>query len=330
MQEQDRDHFEQTLKELAGDKPDTAKLYELSNLHGEALEKLTQAWPSLPEERREDILARLTEIAEADFEADFAEVFKLCLKDPGSRVRVAALEGLWEVDDVVLVRPMVEMLCTDPSVLVREAAASGLSRFALMAEMKRLPSRLSELVWGALWEAAHDPEEDLTVRRRSIEALAYFDRPEVTELIRQAYADDEPKMRVSAVFAMGRSGDQEWSEIVLAELETDDVEMRYEATRACGELRLIETTQQLSWLVADADTEVKLAAVWSLGQIGTPEARRVLEICYEQGDEALQDAAEEALDEMDFVRGNLDFPLYDYMGEEDEEGLLPWDEEEDD
>ncbi|HUT20403.1 MAG TPA: HEAT repeat domain-containing protein [Anaerolineae bacterium] len=324
---QEQGSFEQTLKELAKDKPDEATLYELSNLHGETLEKLDQAWPSLPEERREYIVARLAEIAEADFEADFAELFKLCLKDPSPRVRATAIDGLWEVEDVILVRPMIDMLREDPSVLVREASAAGLSRFALMAEMKRLPSRLSEMVWDVLWDAAHDPEEDLAVCRRSIEALAHFDRPEVAQLIRQAYADDEPKMRVSAVFAMGRSSDQDWSEVVLAELETDDAEMRYEAARACGELRLIEATQQLSRLVADADTEVKLAAVWSLGQISTPEAQRVLEICYEQGDEALQDAAEEALDEMDFVQGNLDFPLYDLTGEEGEEPL-PWDEEE--
>ena len=324
---QEQGDFEQTLKELAQDKPDEATLYELSNLHGETLEKLCQVWPSLPKERREYIVARLAEIAEADFEADFAELFKLCLEDLSPRVRATAIEGLWEVEDVILVRPMIEMLREDPSVLVREASASGLSRFALMAEMKRLPSRLAEMVWDVLWDAAHDPEEDLAVCRRSIEALAYFDRPEVAQLIRQAYADDELKMRASAVFAMGRSSDQGWSEVVLAELETDDAEMRYEATRACGELRLIEATQQLSRLVTDADTEVKLAAVWSLGQLGTPEARRVLEICSEQGDEALQDAAEEALDEMDFMQGDLDFPLYDLTGEEGEE-LLPWDEEE--
>lgn len=326
MQEQDSERLKGIIQELARGKPETAKLYELSNLNGEALQVLDQNWASLPEERREEIVTRLAEIAEADFEADYTEVFKLCLKDPYARVRAAAVEGLWEVEDAALVRPMVEMLRQDPSVIVREAVASGLSRFALMAELKRLPARLAESVWHALWYAAHSLEEDLSVRRRSIEALAYFDRPEVTELIQQAYADDEPKMRVSAVFAMGRSGDQEWSEVVLAELETEDSEMRYEATRACGELRLIEATQQLSWMVADADVEVKMAAVWSLGQIGTPEARRVLEICYEQGDEALQDAAEEALDEMDFMQGSLDFPLLDLGGEEDE--LLPWDEEE--
>lgn len=323
----EQDDIQRTLSELAAGQLEDAVLYNLSNLHGEALAALASTWPSLPDERRQRIVARLAEIAEADFEADFCELFKIALHDPDPHVRAAAIEGLWEVDDVILVRPMVDLLRHDPSILVREAAASALSRFALLAELGRLPARLAQKVWDVLWEAVHDPEQDLSVRRRSIEALAYFDRPEVRRVIQDAYADDEPKMRVSAVFAMGRSKDQDWSEIVLAELETDDPEMRYEAARACGELRLIEATAQLSRLVADVDPEVRMVAVWSLGQIGTPEARRVLEICYEQGDEALQDAADDALAEMDFIQGDLDFSMYDFEGEEDDE-LLPWDEDE--
>jgi HEAT repeat protein len=324
---QEQDDIQHALGELAAGKLDDAVLYKLSNLHSEALAAFARAWPSLPDERRQRIVARLAEIAEADFEADYCELFKIAIHDPDPHVRAAAIEGLWEVDDVILVRPMVDMLRRDPSLLVREAAASALSRFALLAELGRLPARLAQKVWDVLWEAIHNPEEDLSVRRRSIEALAYFDRPEVRRVIEAAYADDEPKMRVSAVFAMGRSSDQDWSEIVLAELETEDPEMRYEAARACGELRLIEATAQLSRLVTDVDPEVKMVAVWSLGQIATPEARRVLEICYEQGDEALQDAADDALAEMDFMQGDVDFSMYDFGSEEDDE-LLPWDEDE--
>ena len=323
----EQDDIQHALGELADGPLEDAALYNLSNLHGEALAVLADAWPALPDERRQRIVARLVEIAEADFEADFSELFKIALRDLDAHVRAAAIEGLWEVDDVVLVRPMVDILRRDSSILVREAAASALSRFALLAELGRLPARLAQKVWDVLWEVIHDFEQDLSVRRRSIEALAYFDRPEVRRVIETAYADDEPKMRVSAVFAMGRSNDQDWSEIVLAELETDDPEMRYEAARACGELRLAEATGQLSRLVADVDPEVKMVAIWSLGQIATPEARRVLEICYEQGDEALHDAADDALAEMDFLQGDLDFSLYDFGGKEDDE-LLPWDEDE--
>jgi HEAT repeat protein len=134
----------------------------------------------------------------------------------------------------------------------------------------------------------------------------------VSQVIQRAYDDVEPKMRVSAVFAMGRSADEKWGDKVLAELDQDDAEMRYEAARACGELHLIEAILSLSRMVVDPDLEVRLAAIGALGRIGGAEARRVLQICSEEGDEALRDAAEEALDELDFMQESLDFPLYEF------------------
>ena len=311
------EEFEQVLEQLAQDSPPEATLYLLSNLHGKELARLTQVWPTLPKEHRHAIATRLVEIGEDDFEVDFCEVFKIGLQDADARVRVSAIEGLWEVEKIALLRLIIRMLEQDPSVLVREAAATSLSRFALLAELGRLQPRQVDLIWNALWTAIRSPTEDMSVRRRAIESIAYFDRPEITRLIQETYKNEEPKMRVSAVFAMGRSGDQEWADKVLEELYTDDPEMRYEATRACGELKLIEATSALSKLVADTDPEIKFAAVWALGQIGTPEARRVLEICNEQGDEALEDAAENALAEMDFMDGDIEFPIYDPSDDED-------------
>ena len=53
MEEKESERLKETIEVLARDKPETARLYELSNLHGEALQVLKQAWPTLPDERRE-------------------------------------------------------------------------------------------------------------------------------------------------------------------------------------------------------------------------------------------------------------------------------------
>jgi HEAT repeat protein len=324
---QEQDDLDRLLADLMGGELAEASLYNLSNLHGPELRQLTEAWPKLSTERRQEIVARLNEIAEADFEVDYSEVFKIALEDPDPTVRAGAIDGLWEVEDPILIRPITRMMLEDPAVQVREAAALALSRFALMAEMKNLQPRQAERIWEALWKVIQRPQEDVSVRRRAVEALAYFDRSEVSDVIARAYEDAEPKMRISAIFAMGRTTSDEWAAPVLAELESEDPEMRYEATRACGELRLIEATQDLSMLVTDPDAEVKLAAVWSLGQIGTSEAQRVLEICAEQGDEALQEAAEEAMEWLAFMQGEIDLSFYDFAGQEDED--IFWDDEED-
>jgi HEAT repeat protein len=319
--------FESLLNGLRAPELSDAALYRLSGLHGAQLRKLSAAWPSLPTEVRQRIALRLDEIAEADFETDFCEVFKICLTDLDPQVRMVGVDGLWEDQDVSLVRPLVDLLLKDEAEMVREAAATSLSRFALLAELGHLPPRLADMVWQALWDTYHNARESVNVRRRVVESIAYFDRPEVAQIIQAAYQHDEDIMRISAVFAMGRSADERWSDLVIDELDRDDPQMRYEAARACGELRVAEAVPALSKLVVDPDLEVKLAAVWALGQIGGQEAQRVLEICYEQGDEALQDAAEEALAEMDLMEGVVDFSLYDFAGDQDEDEV-DWDEEE--
>jgi HEAT repeat protein len=321
--------FGRTLERLREPEPSRSVLFELTNLHGKALALLADTWPSLPVERRQEIISRLVEMTEADFEVDFSEVFKICLPDDDPQVRAAAIEGLWEVEDVTLIRPLVRALTQDSSQIVREAAAISLSRFARSAELGHLPARLADLVWDALWQAVHNQEEDLDVRRRAIESLAYFDRPEVTQVIERAYRDEESTMRLSAVFAMGRSADEDWSKYILDELQSYDPEMRFEAARACGELKLAGSVPTLSQMTADKDPEVKLAAVWSLGQIGGPESRRVLEICVKMGDEALQDAAHAALSEMDYLEEAIDLSLYDYDLDDEEEEESEEDELED-
>ncbi len=301
------------------EKPTDAAIDRLSNLIDEELEQLAQAWPTWEAERRHEIITRMAENAEADFELDFSRVMIMALQDSDARVRAAAIEGLWENEDFRLVRLLIRMLKQDGSALVRAAAAVSLSRFALLTELGKLAAPLDEQIWDSLWQTIHDPREDVDVRRRAVESLAYFDRPSVAQVIEQAFQDDDLRMRVSAVFAMGRSADDIWSEQVLQQIASPDAEMRYEAVRACGALCIAEAIPQLSRLVADPDPEVQHMAIWSLGQIGGPEARRILQICLEQGNEAIQDAADEALAEMDFLQGALDFSLYDLDDEQDNE-----------
>jgi hypothetical protein len=150
------------------------------------------------------------------------------------------------------------------------------------------------------------------VQQRAVESIAYSGQAQVRDVIEVAYCDEEEKMRISAVFAMGRSADPLWREIVIAELDDPNPEMRYEAARACGELEASAALSALIDLIeADPDPEVQEMAICALGRIGGKEARRVLEACCESEDEGLSQAAEEALEELDFVGGHLDLLLFE-------------------
>lgn len=287
-----------------------AGLYELSGLNHEETELFSAAWPGIPTSQRRKVCSHLIDIAEANFEADFDAVFRVCFTDEDELVRVHAIEGLWESEDIGLIRPLLKFLRDDPSVAVRAAAATSLGRFVLLGELEKLTPTLKNAISEALWEVIYLDEEDVEVRRRAIESIAYSGEEAVAEVIADAYTSDDERMRVSAMFAMGRSADLRWKNTVLQELTNPNPGMRYEAARASGELELREAVSSLRGLVGDNDREVQEVALWALGQIGGAEARRILEACYEEADEILCEVIEDAFGELALRDGEVDFLLY--------------------
>lgn len=285
--------------------PAQASLYHLSSLAAEDVARVREVWLCLPVELRRRLTARLVELAEADFEVDFGAVFRLGLEDEDAEVRTAAVEGLWEDEDVRLVPLLVARLREDEAVAVRAAAATSLGRFILLGELEKIRPGPHALTYEALLAACQAADEDIEVRRRALESLAYVGNETVVQLIREAYAAPEEKVRISAVFAMGRSADPRWASQVRQELFSPNPELRYEAARACGELQLSEAVLDLEELADDADPEVQEAALWALGQIGGDKARRILERYSLAEDEATRSAAEAALDEWEFLHGDL-------------------------
>jgi len=305
--------FEELLQQI-GDSENRlsiSSLYNLSRMDRDEALLFQKVWPSVAVERRRQIINFLVEIAEVSFEVNFGAVFRFCLGDEDERVREAAIEGLWEDDDTALINSLITMMQDDPSISVRAGAATSLGRYVLLGELDKIKARHFAPVREALLETIHSPFEDLEVRRKAIEAIAYSSEEGVREIIEAAYYDEDERMRASAVFAMGRSADPYWSDLVISELESPRPEMRYEAATACGELELSAAVPLLADLVNDPDREVLEAAIWALGQIGGNEARRILYDCYQEGDEFLCEAVEEALEHLEFMHGFVDISLED-------------------
>jgi HEAT repeat protein len=259
----------------------------------------------LPTELRQDVIARLVALAEADFEVNFGALFRLGLEDADAMVRTVSVEGLWEDEDVCLIPILAARLLEDENLDVRTAAAISLGRFILMGELKKIRPEPSKTAYEALLAACQNVDEHMEVRRRALESLAYLSDETVAALIREAYEAHDVQVRVSAVFAMGRTADTGWANHVRHELFRPEPELRYEAARACGELQLRESVPDLEELADDADPEVQEAALWALGQIGGDWARKILERYCLAEDEAIQTAAEAALDELEFLHGDL-------------------------
>ncbi len=301
----------------------------LSDPSTETLEAFQRVWETLDPPTRQELATYLVEDAEAEVLYDFRPIFRRLLGDEDPRVRALAIEGLWEDESPALISPLLYILQHDPDPEVRAAAATSLGRFVLLSELGTLPAREIAPVVEALIDKVNDEEEDLDVRRRALESIAYIGEPHIYDLIERAYYHPDVRMQASALFSMGRSADERWGPLVLAELESPEPELRYEAALAAGELELLEALPVLTWLAEhEDDIQVREAAIEALGRIGGPEAERVLTRLLESRDESVDEAVRLALEELRFKDDELpplidlwdtvepDWPLDEDEGEE--------------
>jgi HEAT repeat protein len=274
-------------------------VYGLDGLTDDQVAEVWSVWQSLDVDVRRRVLLALIESAETNFELDFRSIGYMALGDESPVVRALAIDVLWEDESPHLLDRLLQMATRDESVEVRANAASALGRFALLGELTELSADDLTRVQDTLVEIHFDTQEDTEVRRRALEALANSTHEAVDDAIVEAYQSDDPRMRVSAIFAMGRTADPQWTPQVMAELESDEPELRFEAARAAGELELQDAVPILAQLAFEADVETRDTAIWSLGEIGGKEAVRVLKVLADEADERddedLHAAIEDAL-----------------------------------
>lgn len=311
--------FTDALRRLRDDALTTrGALTPLSGANRAQLGAFAETWVRLPTERRRDVSAKLVDLAEENIEMDFNVLYRYMLDDEDAQVRANAIEGLWEDEDSALIAPFVGFLRSDPSPLVRATAADALGRFVLLKEYNRIPEKQGDLIHSALLATIRSANEPLDVRRRALEALAYWGGDMMRDVIANAYVDDDAEMRASAIAAMGRSADNYWSRQVSAEMNAEDAPMRFNAARAAGELEMRSAVPRLIELMDDPDREVQAAAITSLGQIGGNAARAALEEIVESEDAVFALLAEDALAEAEFVSGG-ELTLFEADLEEDDD-----------
>jgi len=301
--------LKETIAELSNsDKPLLySRLADLSNLNSAELEVWEQAWATIKPERQRQIMSRLIELAEDNVELDFESIFRDRLKDRDAEVQSKAIDGLGESEDASLVDPLVHLLGQAGSEQVQAAAAAGLGKFAMLAEHNKLRSIHTDKICQALLTAINDKNKAPEVRLQALAAAAPLSRPWVKEAIANAYQSHDTRIKINAIYAMGKNCDRSWLPILLEELGSDDTETRYEAAVACGELGEEAAVPLLIRLTDDPGTDVRLAAIQALGEIGGAQAKKHLQHCRKNPSEVIGQAAEQALEELAVGEDPLSF-----------------------
>lgn len=293
-------------------------LYRLSDLDRSEIAQIEETWPRLPLWRRKALLEDLEELGAADLVLSFEAVCRHALQDEDAEVRRLAINILedYQVED--LIPRLLELMETDDSSAVRAQAAAALGGFVYLGEIENLsPDVLSQIEDRLLQVIEKDPDGEVT--RRALESLGYSGRSEVPELIERAFASGEKEWMASALLAMGRSVDPRWEARVLNSLTDRWPRLREESARAAGELELSEAIETLIELLDDTEKGVRLAAIWSLSQIGGEGVRDSLEEMLENAEDSDEIALlENALDNLAFTEDVQLLPLFDFSESESE------------
>jgi HEAT repeat protein len=273
-------------------------LSELTDLSDKALADFVECWITIPILRRIEVISELVDISEDNTEVDFTSVFKVCLKDEDPEVRRTSIIGLWEFEDRSLIGILVGLIKNDNSIWVRASAATGLGKFAHLSHSGKILAKDIIVVEEALLSTLVDEHEHLEVRRRALESLAPFNPLVLDKYIEWAFQSEVNNLRCSALYAMGKTGNNNWLPQIIAELGNPVAQIRYEAANACGELDDESVEPYLIDLLSDDDLEVQVASIYSLAKIAGPLCEKALNRCKNNSNPVIKDAVMNALEEI--------------------------------
>jgi HEAT repeat protein len=293
-------------------------LNRLSDLNPEDAALLCEVWPKVSLRRRKALLEDLEEIHLADDLLCFEEVGRIALKDMNPGVRLRAIRILREYEMVDLLPTFQAMAERDPDTDVRAEAAAALGIYIYMGEVEDIsPTKLKRVEECLLSLLSN--QEPVLIQRRALESMGFSSRKEVPGLIEKAYTSEDMDWVISSLFAMGRSANSHWYPRVLKMLSHPHPGVRAEAAGAAGELEIKASRLTLVELLEDADFDVRMAAIWSLSQVGGKGVRKALERSLETTeDDEEADQIEKALDNLDFTEEMKDLAILDISEDGDE------------
>jgi len=303
----------------SGESVPVYRLYELSDMSSEDLDKFATIWQDLEDERRRIVIRHMADISEGDYQVDYHEIFAYCLADPSPPVRIAALDGLWDSESISLIEPIIDMAQDDPDLEVRRMAAATLGHYVILGEWDVISVKHTEPIIEGLLSILEDDNSNPSVIRAALESISSNPHVKVPGLIEQAYDSGDSKMQISAIFAMGQSADPRWLSIIQEEMQSPYEDMLIEAVRAAGSIGKNELIADVADLITDDDMEVSLAAIAAIGEIGTELGQKILlDLADDPYMEELHPAVDEALEQLSWLNDDFNFDILDWKNDSDD------------
>jgi HEAT repeat protein len=263
------------------------KLQEIESIRGheldaeQARERLTSLILDADEDVRAEAAAAVWE--HSDEEGLVQHVLRLSIEDASARVRAKALTALGRI--------------------IYEGSISGADESSYQPdELLGEPSaELFKKVLAHLLATVSDEKRTLDERRFALEATGFLGHdPRIQELMRTFWARPEAGARLSAIFAMGRSGDQRWAGPIQEAIASKDEELRLQGIWAAGEAEIKAAGDALVRIVSGSkDRDERIAAIDAASRLGGESvAKLLLAIAEHDEDPELREAAAAGLEEI--------------------------------
>jgi hypothetical protein len=237
------------------------------------------------------------------------------------QVRFFATRAIEIFDTDDLIPFFLSVLDEEDCVDVRAVTTSILGKYIYRGELDKISAEIKAHIEDKLLHIL-ESDQPSQVQRRALEALSYSSRTEVKKHIHQAYESTSEDWIASAVFAMGRSFDHQYNEMVFDQLQHTSPKVRLEAVRACGELTLEDAVPVILDLLDDLP-EIRGASIWALSQIGGEEAGPAIhQLLDGEVSEDEVELIQQALERLDFLEEGVNLSLFDIPFSDQEEYIL--------
>jgi HEAT repeat protein len=307
---------------------DPLNLYQLSDISPDNLTDVQNIWAEINLERRRGLVEDLEDLTDTNPLLSFEPIFRLALRDEDEQVRFFAIRAIEVFDTDDLIPYFLSVLKSEGSVSLRAVTASVLGKYVYRGELDKISNKLKKDIEDHLFEVL-EKEHPLEIQRRALEAVSYSSREEVREHILNAYQSDLDEWVASALFAMGRSFDHQYSDLVFDKLQHTAPKVRLEAVRASGELTLEDAVPTIIDLLNDLP-DIREAAIWALSHIGGEDAGPAIHGLLD--DEISTDEEEliqQALERLDFIDEGINLSMFNLPDSDDEIILDDYDYQQD-
>lgn len=195
------------------------------------------------------------------------------LRNPDPKIRVSAVRLLRESKYPEAITPMAALMVDPVDEIQLEAIAAELSFFLVEpVSSKRRVALVVEVRSAGIAPAAFE-----------LGPLAVWPRPVPPELVKGLLAavdDENPKVRLEAIYALGTIAraplTDEQAQLLIKALDHYDPAIRAGAARVAGRLRVAAAGDALIKAINDSSAAARYAAMRGLGEIGEPRAVQAL------------------------------------------------------